>query len=68
MLKAQGILIMCKEGMLHQVWNEPLGRYRGGRCTRSLAWCGSERLSLRLWEECEMVNLSVGTKIDEPCM
>ena len=21
---------MHKEGMLHQVWNEPLGRYEGG--------------------------------------
>ena len=55
MLKAQGIPLMLKEGMLHQVWNEPLGRYEGGRCTRSLAWCGSERLSLQLREKCEMV-------------
>ena len=59
---------MRREGMLHQIWNEPLGRYKGGRCTFSLDRCESERLSLLLGEECKMVNLNCGTNNDYPCM
>ena len=36
-LEAQGIPLMDIEGMLHQVLNERLGRYKDGRCTHSLA-------------------------------
>jgi len=47
---------MHREGMLYQVWNEPLGRYTGGRFTRSLAWYGiGECESSIVRGECEMV-------------